>query len=374
MNIATNALTDYLKLIQSHTPNTLIDAAQWRKIETIAQIFPSAVTTFFGFECRLAEPEAKADFLLCADASEAGRRVLATNAYGIDLPKELFQNPVWQQVREFSTNWESEASPLYNNVRNVWLEFDIAKASSHPQPFPIPSAFFGPEPLFATPQDNPHPYTWVWQHALPLLLGRPVPIAVCTSLIRCFEYLPKQAYVFQIGLMLARQVDTVRLCIRDIAPDHIIPYLINLGWVGNAASLHQTLSDLSQMTDRIDLDIDVNDGILSKIGLECYWLRQPKFEARWEVFLDALVKQGLCLPEKEQALLAYPGYIREKTHPEVFPSHARKLSGLLGAAYEWVVFTGLHHIKLVYHNDRIQEAKSYLYVSRSLVSNIIKGE
>jgi hypothetical protein len=363
--MAISYITEYLSLIKFYIPVELIDEEQWAKFELVGKCLPSAVTTFFGFECRLGVPEAKADFLICADASEAGRRVLAANAYDIDLSKELLQHPVWMNIRRFCTNWESEASPLYDKVRNVWLEFDVADEAPE---LPIPSCFFGPEYLYAAPAvEERHPHNWVWQIALPLLSGRDFPASVERNLMLCFEALPQNAYIFQIGLMLARQWDGVRLCVRDIIPSEIVPYLTRLGWEGALETLQKLVSDLSQFAERIDLNIDVTDKILPKIGLECYLLRQPQVDENWNLFLDDLVAKGLCLPHKKEALLNYPGYIRRKMSPLLWPSNLQKLSTLLDPTHEWVIFKGLHHIKLVYQDAHVQEAKAYLYVSRSLV-------
>jgi hypothetical protein len=372
MAMATGSLTDYLALMEAHVPTALIDAAQWQQIHAIGQFFPSAITTFFGFECRLGVADAKADFLLCADATEAGRRVLAANAYGIDVSQDLFYHPVWQNLRQFSTNWESEASILYDKVQNVWLEFDTAAQSNHL--FPVPSCFFGPTPLFRSPAvHTEHPHGWVWQKALPLILGRSLPSSVEAALMQCLACLPEQAYVFQVGVMLSRQWDGVRLCVRNISPSDVISYLKQINWQGDSVALQDLLNDIAAVTDRIDLDIDVSDHVLPKIGLECYLYRQPKFDDRWNTFLDLLVLQGKCSLAKRQALLEYSGYIRERTDPTRWPASIRKLTGLLGPNYEWVVFKGLHHIKLVYQESQVQEAKVYLYVSRSLISNLVKA-
>jgi hypothetical protein len=371
MTMATGSLSEYIRLIKAHLPIALIDTAQWDSILGISDILPSAMTTFFGFECRLGNAEAKADFLLCADASEAGRRVLAANAYNIDLPKTLFHHPVWQHIRLFSTNWESEASVLYDRIRNVWLEFDTATPTD--SMIPVPSCFVAPEPIFVTPAlQQDHPHAAIWDIALPLLLGHELAQATKQNLIQCIAQLPEHAYIFQIGLMLARESDTVRLCIRDIPPQALVTYLQGLNWPGNLDRLNALLTEITPMVDRIDLDIDVSDILHPKIGLECYLFKQPKFDDRWNNFLDYLVLQGHCLLQKRQALIEYPGYIRQKLAPDLWPSDMRKLGGLLGTGYEWVVFKGLHHIKLVYQADELKEAKAYLYSSRSLISSIVK--
>lgn len=359
-----NYLTDYIRLISPYISPSLISKQHWTNLEKVTNTLPSALTNFFGFECRLGVPEAKADFLICSDATEAGRRVLAANAYDIDLPQELLQNPVWMNVRHFCTNWESEASPLYQKVRNIWLEFDVV--DDMPK-IPVPSFFFGPEFLYNLPIENDqHPHSWIWEVALPLLWGRDVPTSLNQNLARCFEVLPENAYVFQIGLMLAREWDGVRLCIRDISPNAIVDYLTSIGWQGNTKVLQRILNNLSFM-ERIDLDIDIGEHVALKIGLECYLHKQPQFEESWSLLFNNLIEMGLCLPEKKQALLEYPGYIRERMNPELWPKSVKKLSWLLGSQVEWVVFKGLHHIKLTYDEAALKEAKAYLYVSRSMV-------
>ncbi|AFY58618.1 hypothetical protein Riv7116_6269 [Rivularia sp. PCC 7116] len=363
--IVTNSLTDYLSLLNSFVPRELIAESEWRKFNHIGNILPSALTTFFGFESRLGIPEAHGDFLICADAHEAGRRVLAANSYDIDLPTELLHHPVWMNIRKFSTNWESEASPLYDKITNVWLEFDVGNETKD---LPVPSCFFGPKNLYNTPAvDSEHPYKWIWENALPLLLGRSFPKSVENNIVKCFAALPENAYVFQVGLMLAREWDGVRLCIRNISPEKIIDYLKSLDWQGDLNNLQLQLNNISPLVDRIDLDIDVTEGLGDKIGLECYLNKQPQFEKRWSLFLDNLLLKGLCFPKKQQALLTYPGYIQEKMNPSLWPLSLRKISKILGDSYEWVIFKGIHHIKLNYCDAEIKEAKAYLYVSRSLI-------
>ena len=75
-----------------------------------------------------------------------------------------------------------------------------------------------------------------------------------------------------------------------------------------------------------------------------------------------LVGLGLCTAEKQHKLLNYPGYIRSHKSPRDL-----KLAQILGSHSETVFFNGLHHIKLSYQ-DRVTEAKAYLYVSRTKIN------
>ena len=240
----------------------------------------------------------------------------------------------------------------------MWLEFDIEPT---PASTPIPSVFFGLLPAATSAKNN---CAWVTNSALPLLLNRPVSDQVKENVDRAFSTLPTSAHVFQVGLMLSRQTDAVRLCIRNLQPNEIIPWLQQMGWSGdtnNLDNLTQLLTKLEPLVDRIDLDIDVGESIYPKIGLECYLFHQPSLELKWAVFLEYLVELELCTAEKQQKLLNYPGYVRNCSSKS---EQKLKLEQLLGSKQETVFFQGLHHIKLSYQSNRVTEAKAYLYVSR----------
>ncbi len=369
--IIENSLIDYLKLLKPNIPSQLISSENWGKIETVAGVLPRAITSFFGFECPLRIEEAHADFLICADAKEAGRQILADENYSITLPDLLTQHPVWNQIRDFSSSWNRDTSALFKQVNNIWLEFDIDRTST----IPIPSCFFGPNPIFSKQSidsdnsDGLHPDRWISQSALKLLLARNLPTKIEDKLFQCFDLLPEGAYVFQIGVMLARQSDLVRICIRDISPTQIVDYLTQINWQGSIVELKNVLDRLSNFVDRIDLDIDVGEVVFPKIGLECYLKNQPDFEPRWLSFLNYLVETELCQPQKRNALLDYPGYIRASRDRELWPINLLKLSSFLGAQYEQVLFRGLHHIKVVYQTEQPLQAKAYLYASQNLMNS-----
>ena len=361
-----NSLEEYLTSVKPNVSPQLISPETWLNIDTVAKALPQAITSFFGFECRLGTHKPTADFLTCTSASEAGREILAgSNNHLINLPDSLIEKPIWSNIRNFCHHWSKKDSPLHEKIRNIWLEFDIDESLNT---VPLPSCFFGPENIYSVQSDNYNSYQWVNQEALKLLLGKTISPKVEKQLFNCFNLLPKEAYVFQVGVMLARKSELVRICIRNISVENILNYLTQINWQGDINELKTLLNDISNLVDRIDLDIDVGEFVYPKIGLECYLTQQPSFEPRWNLFLEYLVKLGLCVREKHDALLAYPGYVREKSHPELLPSSLLKLSKFLGSEYERVFFRGLHHIKIVYQPEKPLEAKAYLSVSHSLIT------
>lgn len=367
-SVINNSLTDYLKVLRPKISEQLISTKNWSNINSVARFLPSGITSFFGFECRLGIKEARADFLICADTNGAGRQILANNDnYLIKLPELLLSDPIWNNIHKFSKDWNRETSPLYERVNNVWLEFDVDRAVTD---IPLPSCFFGPEPIHSTSSSSnlSHPQRWITQNALKLLIDRDISPQVESQLFKCIDLLPSEAFVFQIGVMLSRKSDLIRICLRNITPQEILEYLRKIDWKGSFEQLELLLNQISDLTQRIDLDIDVGENVKSKIGLECYLNRQPKFEPRWKNFLDYLVEKQLCLSEKRDSLLAYPGYIRQKDYRDLWPGNLLKLSQILGTEYERIFFTGLHHIKITYQESKILEAKGYLYARLSSLS------
>ncbi|AFY95064.1 2OG-Fe(II) oxygenase [Chamaesiphon minutus] len=354
-------LTDYIKLVRPHTSPSLISEQTWDKINNVAEFLPNKITSFFGFECPLGIATAQSDFLICAeDTAGTGREILADKDR---FPTALLSDPVWQQVTQFGREWQDENSILYQKIHNVWLEFDL---DGDAQQLPVPSCFFGSEPIYAatSPYANPATpaYCWVSESALKHLLNDRLPERVEAKLFECFDCLPPEAYVFQIGLMLARNIkDAVRVCIRDIAPAQIGEYLQKIGWPGSVEILQEFVREIADFVERIDLDIDISDRVLPKIGFECYFSKQPKLEPRWQIFLDYLERNNLCLPQKRAGLLAYPGFLRESAAPNDWPSYlSRAARTLENNNAEAVFFRKIHHIKIVYQDDRPQLAKAYL--------------
>jgi len=347
-----NSLKHVLKMaVEPYVAPELISPQHFGEIDAIARLFPNAITTFFGFESRLGEPDPRADFLFCS-AAPLGRDLLSGKRS--ELPVRLMQQPVWKRVRQFAATWADPASALHQHVLNVWLEFDVDGQAAKG---PTPSAFFGPGAVRSSDA-----YDWISDTAIPCLLGQALSAAVERRLHAAIAALPGAAYVFQIGLMLARGLDMVRICIRDIAPEQVLDYLRCMDWPGRTSELAPLLTTLSGLVDRIDLDLDVGDHIQPKLGLECYLLPAPEVRERLERFLDYLVESGLCLPAKRDAVAAYPGAVHELSQPAMWPPNLLQASQLMGPGIVSMFIRHFNHIKVVYHPEQPLEAKAYLGV------------
>jgi len=359
----TSSFEEFLKPVAEYVPQVLISPPAFSDIDSVARLLPATLAyNTFGFECRLGEELPRADFLVLATAS-CGRDSLASLHPTSALPARLMTDTVWRRVRDFAVRWADPSSPLYRAVDNVWLEFDV----DGPVPdVPVPSVFFGlqtnsqADATGAT--DEPNRPRETAGKAIRLLAGGEPPLRMVETLSRCFRALSPEERVFQVGLMLSRNAEAVRLCIRLRSVERIFEYLAEVGWPGSEVDLRDVLGPSARSVERVSLNIDVGETVDPKIGLECYFdgNRQPKREPRWDTFLDSLVRSGLCTADKRDALLAYPGYVDEDADGVPWPAALRRASQLLGGRSLSTFVRSLHHIKIVYRPGEPLEAKAYL--------------
>jgi hypothetical protein len=353
-------LADVLQPLDGTIPSSLVAPASLAAIAATVRDLPSALTHHFGFECALGDAAPTADFALAINPQDGEDGLLGS----APLPAAYRAHPVWDRLRQFSALWVEPASPLHGNLRNLCLEFDLRDAG--PSDVPVPSAFFAPwRGITRTDAvDQGLSAAWVLDSALRLLRGTPLPPAVVQAVSGCVRALPADAHIFQIGLMLARPVDAVRLCIRDLELADLPPYLARVGWPGPWNEADAALAPFATLATRTALHLDVGSAVYPRIGLECYV--GPPSDGAWPpattAFLDALVDAGLCVPAKRDGLLAWPGEQRvSAADVPPLPSIADK-ARLMSRTASTIYGREVNHVKLNFTPGRPLEAKAYVGV------------
>lgn len=354
-------------------PKALISQDHLQALHALARYLPAGICEFFGFESRLGETGAEVDFLLCAKASEGGREVLAGLDAGQQLPAEFFGHAVWRQIRSFAMAWADSTGPLYNRIQNVWLEFDIdgdtgASLRNGPAAMPVPSLFLGTDALFGHQGTSAPP--WLVDRALPLCTGREVGAPLRTTLNTAIGALPAHANIFQIGMMLGRAgaVDMLRLCIRGLAHAEAAAYLQAVQWPGDLDTIRDLLALVYAASDSVDVDIDLRPAVGPKLGLECSFGADRGTPARLAAFLDQLVRQGLCLDAKREALLAWSRGFHERTNPSAWPADLRARSASANTPTASMFMRWVYHVKIVHVPGQPLEAKAYLAVRQAWIT------
>ncbi len=355
-------VADYISAaVAPYVSKQLISCEALLNIGRIASSLPGALTDFFGFECPLGVSQPSADFLVCAKARQGGREVLSNRRLGRNLPAFFQAHPTWQRIQSFANEWSDPQSPLFDHIHNMWIEFDV---EGMPPPVPVPSVFIGADnmqPLERTIDDETMPShcEWLTEVALPVLLGGTLEQAQRRQIARCFNFLPSGARIFQVGLMLARNSSTTRLCVRGLSGTQITDYLRGLDYDTASGELQRLVDVLAPLVDRIDLDLDVADRVLPKIGLECYLPMNPGIIRR---YLDHLAVCGLATSVKAEALESWQGLAHERLTPEIWPHDLLALSSFMGGRVHSVFARWLHHVKIVFEPGLRLQAKAYLAV------------
>ena len=355
----TDTVADYVDACLDPAAERLISPAVLADIRHIANLLPGAITDFFGFESELGAGRARAGFGVCCRISHVSRDVLA-GAIGGWEPFAAFQDhAVWNRIRRFCREWAKPESMLYAPVHNLWFEFDIDGVRA---PVPVPSVFIGSHHLQAAdPGGDSRALSgaWLTDAALPILAGVELDLALKRQVDRCLGLLPPKVQVFQVGLMLARASQVVRLCVRGLAITQIVEYLRELEWQGGAVELEDWLDSLATHVEHIDLALDVQNQVLPRVGLECYF-SEP--DPHGSAFLDYLVGRRLSTAAEAEGLAAWPATVEQGSRAEAWPQDLVAASRELGGTLRSTLVRSLHHVKLDLRPGTPARAKAYLGV------------
>ncbi|MFN6535642.1 MAG: prenyltransferase/squalene oxidase repeat-containing protein [Nostoc sp. EkiNYC01] len=344
------SLKDSLQPIKPHlTPLVCPEAIE--QLDSVSSYFPDAIASTYGFEYRLQPSAPVVDFAF--QVTETGREILAGLNPNTRLSEDFNKHPIWQQIQKFCGEWADPSSLLHYFIGDLWLEFDSKlDGDTSTNNIPIPGLFFG----VTSPPDNSgisFNYSWIWEQAMPLLLGTPLPPALEKKFIDCIKRLPPQTSIFQVGMMFSRTVEAIRLCLVG-SPSELLPYLKEIGWTGQLAEVENLVNSLSGCVDGIILDLDIGEQIYPRIGIEGIFLTryQACVNGQWESLLDYLTSQGLCAKETRDALLKYSGY-----------SLVKRLG-------DRIYVRGLNHIKLIYQSGQPLTSKIYFGAMHQPLSKI----
>jgi hypothetical protein len=341
---------DYLQIVAPYIPPQLMSARSVSAVADIAAVLPPSSN--FGFECRLGSPAPEADFLVAVVPSDGSRGAWAGENPLCALPETVGSSSTWKKLQTFLADWHAGGDGL-EPVHDAWLEFDIEPEG---RSLPVPSFFFG----FDDTMGQNHPD--LAEVLVERLRERPLRNGRRERLRDCFAALPSGGVIFQVGVMLSRATDEVRLCTRRLMPEKIVEYLERIGWPGSGDELRRGLDTLAPFVDAISLDLAVGETVFPQIGLECNVWDGPGGRAKVRALLDFLGTASVCVPEKKEALLRWLGYCTERSDRPRWPAYLLKASEALGSDIVSTFARTLNHIKVSHQPGHPMTAKAYLGV------------
>ena len=349
----------HLTRAEKYVPKEIVSKQNFNDIQSISRFFPGNLTTFLGFETRLGDKDNRADFAFAISGVGRDRNVLTELLQNNVLVKNFLKQSEWQQILNFAKAWADPKSVLNDKVQCFWLEFDMPKKTSE---IPIPSVFFGPTKSSedVTSGDLSR-YKWLIDEAIPLLKGQKLSENLSKLIIDCLDKMPENGVLFQVGMMLSRDVNVVRLHINKLMPEQIIPYLLSIGWRYDTVELRNLINDFKDLADRFVISYDVmENGIGPKIGIELSFSGNNfQNEKRWKQLLDYLVQKNMCIPEKRDALLRYPGVDENDAISGSVMKPITSATEYQDKLIQSSVVRYINHVKIVYEPGKPTIAKAY---------------
>jgi hypothetical protein len=238
----------------------------------------------------------------------------------------------WEPVGAFARRWHDGEVP---SVASLWLELDL----------PPGQAMAAPRVFFDCPGSASSPLAPGRS-----LLGVDPPVELLAALKRCWAHLPSGARLPSFGLSRIDSWSSVRLCIAGLRDRDLAEVLDGMGWPGDAEALARRHASWAARLEARGstlslLHLDLAPSMGARLGIEYSFAAREKLAG--DRFLDALVEEGLCSPAWRLGLLRWPGHGIDRLPHELWPS---------------LVVRRLNHIKLVYDDRGVVEAKAYLRV------------
>jgi len=351
----TTSPLQYLNVIQPHIPQELISQQNLNQIKNIAEEFTEGLTSFFGFESRLNQPNTQSDYLIAVSSQKGEREKLLNLIKKRDIHQTPTTSTKWKNIQSFTEKWADQTSELYNKILGIWLEFDISSTNTQ-----IPSIFLQTIPLRINTKHDINNLQWITEEALPQLNGKKLPQNVKEKFYEALQKLPQGSSVFQIASMLSRDTHGIRLVIKRIQPQDIVPYLQSLGWKDQNNGLKNHINEIKKYSDCIRLHINVTDSIDTTIGLECFISPEKYHQGNgWNEFFNHLIEKKACLPTIKNAVLTFPGVTQENPDDEFNYETYQPSVKLSDDTVSKAIVRYISHIKINYQPGKQIQAKAY---------------
>ncbi len=331
---------DHLNIVTSNLRPGLLGEECIGHLAQLCSLFPYDIAQDFGFESRLGTRETDCDFFLLIKKGSAGALMLAGKSRVSNLSIQLLEDPFWQRVVRLYMAWTEEEHIISQSVEVFWLEFDYHDYGYNP----TPNIFF----RIAESNREDRKVQWelrrrVLNEIYMILFDIPFPDALSDNLKVCINALPEKAGLYQIGFMIPRKTEAIRLVLVRIGLDEIGNYLKKIDWPGEMETVKNLIGKYSTKFDYFVYNINIGKTILPYLSIEMYFqnMYQPQFGPKWGEVMDFLESEQLLTAQKRATLIHFCG---KKTSNSIFPVR---------------YINGINHFKIVYKTGSPIECKGY---------------
>ena len=344
-------LGDLLGHFRNRVSSVLIGDPEWQRVLRCAGQLPITMGALpFGFELPLHEPSPQADF----GASLASGTPPA--AFFEERARTDKTDETAQAIMRLFSQMDTEGSPLREIVgRKVMLEYDIGSEEDGTSALPGMFLRPGERPILGARGQADDVSTVV--DALVSCVGWETTKGERENMQRAYLAQPDDTRMDSFGVFPSR-ARSIRLAIMGFKSQReICSYLEDTGWPGETSAVDAVISRFKERAEivRTGANIDVQEGGLGPtLGLTLIVKQRYTKDSRywldgltdWDPFLEALGHEDLVVPEKRDALA---GWVSKPTT-------------LFAKTGRFVLLRGIHHIKLVISEDRLEKAKAYVFM------------
>lgn len=332
--------SDHFTAILPKISAELIAEANRDAIRYLCSEFPFDAAPDFGFETRLGTREAYGDFFLQINKVHQGAAILAGKSSVATISPMLANSPQWMAIAALFASWHQPDTLIHQSIGVFWLEFDFQKTSFNP----VPNIFFSINgEYFAGQPDRFMAMNRVMDEVYRLLFGMAFPGDIARTLRHCIHQLPATAGIYQIGCMLPRNTEAIRLILTKMSTEQLLNYLQSIDWQGDKKVVVELISRYASLFDYAVYNLDIGKQVMPSLGIEMYFRNaaQPAWEPRWNQVFELLHHDGLLLAGKRKALEGFSSRINAHHF------------------YPVRYFNGINHLKLSYKPGKPVECKAY---------------
>jgi hypothetical protein len=290
-------------------------------------------------ECPLGGRQQSVDLAVRATAADGGFRWLA-DAEGLE--KEFGGAEGWQRLREFARRRNEALRPLHRAVKEAWLEFDVDDGEA----IKPPNLFFGLDDTIGRPPLlGPEVATRLAESVAVIregleALGVKLDPTRKGLLEQMLKERPAPSRLSYVGVMLARQTPGYRLTIERVPLSELTAYLRQVGWPHAREPIAGVINFLLDHVRHVALHLDVDEQVLSRVGMEVSFEQTVDQVAAWKRFLQALTAHGLCAPAQAEAAHNWPAYFHPQNLGDQWPESLPRTSSYFARS--------INHVKLSY--------------------------
>ena len=342
---------ELLGRFRSRISPVLIGDREWERILEFAANLPITMGALpFGFELPLHERSPDADF---GASLASGTRAAA---FFEERARADETDETAKAIVRLFERMETGVSPLREIVgRKLMLEYDIASAGERDRPFPALFLRPGERPIVGASGQVDDVGTVV--DALVSCVGWEMTPAERKNVERVYLAQPEDTRMDSFGVFPSRS-RAIRLAIMGFkSRREIRSYLEETGWPGEFPAVDSVIERFRERVNivRTGANIDVlEEGVGPTLGLTLIVKQRYTKDSRywldgltdWDPFLEALSHEDIVVPEKLAALADW----------------VSKPTMLFAKSGRFVMLRGIHHIKLVISEDRLRQAKAYVFM------------